>query len=309
MDREQSKGVPTLFCSKMVELVMVRCQLMFGGLTDLGRKSRKPQEKTMEPEAVGLQDGFLGSVPKVDSETKITELEALLSGTRRDLEVAKTTIEELESNASRSSSKIDELQSELSKSIPRDEVETVKAQLESKNADLEQKLAVSVPRSEADELKSTITELEMKLGQSVPKNEADALNENTSRLEATLTETREKLALAEANGRDLESKLAESVSRTELEAAKTAAETRISELQTQLSESKSEADALREKLTGLESQVIERELEAPTRHIEEIESAEPLAETGENITIPACPSCNASTFQGDVYCGNCGTSL
>jgi len=149
----------------------------------------------------------------------------------------------------------------------------------------------------------------MKLAQSVPKSEGDALSENTSRLEATLTETREKLTLAEANGRDLESKLAESVSRTELETARTAAETRISELQTQLSESKSEVDALREKIAALEPQVTERELDTPTEHIEEIESAEPLAETGENIMTPTCPSCNASTLQDDMYCGNCGTLL
>ena len=227
-------------------------------------QSKKSQERRTKPEVTGFQDGLSESVPKVDLEAKVTELEALLSGTRRDLEVAKTTIGELESNVSRSSSKIDELQNELSKSVPRDDLEAVKAQLESKNADLEQKLAASVPRSEADKLRTTITELEMKLAQSVPKSEADALNENASRLEATLTETREKLTLAEANGRDLDSKLAESVSRTELEAAKTAAETRISELQTQLSESKSEADALREKIAGLEPQVTERELEAPT---------------------------------------------
>jgi hypothetical protein len=33
-----------------------------------------------------------------------------------------------------------------------------------------------------------------------------------------------------------------------------------------------------------------------------------LAETGENV-MPACPSCNASALQDDMYCGNCGTLL
>jgi len=272
-------------------------------------QSKKSQERGTKPEVTGFQDGLSESVPKVDLEAKVTELEALLSGTRRDLVMAKTTIGELESNVSRSSSKIDELQNELSKAVPRDDIEAVKVQLESKNADLEQKLAASVPKSEADELRTTISELEMKLAQSVPKSDGDALSENASRLEATLAETREKLTLAEANGRDLDSKLSESVSRTELETAKIAAETRISELQTQLSESKSEADALREKIAALEPQVTERELDTPTEHIEEIESAEPLVETGENIMTPTCPSCNASTLQDDMYCGNCGTLL
>ena len=272
-------------------------------------QSKKSQERWTKPEVTGIQDGLSESVPKVDLEAKVTELEALLSGTRQDLDVAKATIGELESNLSRSSLKIDELQNELSKAVQRDDLEAVKVQLESKNADLEQKLAASVPKIEADELRTTITGLEMKLAQSVPKSEANALSENASRLEATLAETREKLTLAEANGRDLDSKLAESVSRTELETAKTAAETRISELQIQLSESKSEADALREKIAALEPQVTERELETPTEHVEEIESAEPLVETGENIMTPTCPSCNASTLQDDMYCGNCGTLL
>ncbi|MGA2784631.1 MAG: hypothetical protein ABSF09_08040 [Candidatus Bathyarchaeia archaeon] len=270
-------------------------------------QSKKPQERRVKPESVLLQGGLSESVQKVDLEAKVTELEALLSGTRRDLEVAKVTIGELESKVAQSSSKINELQSELPKSVPTEDLEAVKVQLESKNADLEQKLAASVPRSEANPLRATITELEMKLSRSVPKSEVDALNENASRLEATLSETREKLTLAEAKGRELDSKLSESVSRTELEAAKTAAETRISEIQTQLSESRIEADALREKLAGLE--VTESELEAPMMPTEELGSTEPPGITEENSATPSCPSCNASTLQDDVYCGNCGTLL
>jgi len=275
--------------------------------TTVSGQSKKSKERSMKPEVAGLQDALPESEPKVDLEAKVTELEALLSGTRRDLVMAKATIEELESNVSQSSSKIDELQSELSKSVPTDNLEAIKVQLESKNADLEQKLAASVPRSEANELRTTITELETKLAQYVPKSEVDALNENASRLEATLSETREKLTLAEAKGRELDSKLSESVSRTELEAAKTAAETRISEIQTQLSESRIEADALREKLAGLE--VTESELEAPMMPTEELGSTEPPGITEENSATPSCPSCNASTLQDDVYCGNCGTLL
>ncbi|HMK83140.1 MAG TPA: hypothetical protein VK503_05440 [Candidatus Bathyarchaeia archaeon] len=272
-------------------------------------QSEKSHERKTKPEVTGFKDGLSEPIPNVNSEGGVTELEDLLSITRRDLEMAKATIGELESNISASSLKIHELQNELSKSVPRDDLEAVKAQLELKNANLEEKLSASVPKSEADELRNTITELETKLSRFVPKSEQEAFRENASRLEAMLAETREKLTLTEANRRDLESKLTQSVSRTELETAKVTAEARISELQTQLSESNSEADALREKIAALEPRVTENELDTSIEHVEETDSVEPITETGENLMTPTCPSCNASTLREDMYCGNCGTLL
>ena len=272
-------------------------------------QSEKSHERKTKPEVTGFKDGLSEPIPNVNSEGGVTELEDLLSITRRDLEMAKATIGELESNISASSLKIHELQNELSKSVPRDDLEAVKAQLELKNANLEEKLSASVPKSEADELRNTITELETKLSRFVPKSEQEAFRENASRLEAMLAETREKLTLTEANRRDLESKLTQSVSRTELETSKVTAEARISELQTPLSESNSEADALREKIAALEPRVTENELDTSIEHIEETDSVEPITETGENIMTPTCPSCNASTLREDMYCGNCGTLL
>ncbi len=272
-------------------------------------QSEKSHERKTKPEVTGFKDGLSEPIPNVNSEGGVTELEDLLSITRRDLEMAKATIGELESNISASSLKIHELQNELSKSVPRDDLEAVKAQLELKNANLEEKLSASVPKSEADELRNTITELETKLSRFVPKSEQEAFRENASRLEAMLAETREKLTLTEANRRDLESKLTQSVSRTELETAKVTAEARISELQTPLSESNSEADALREKIAALEPRVTENELDTSIEHIEETDSVEPITETGENLMTPTCPSCNASTLREDMYCGNCGTLL
>jgi len=117
-----------------------------------------------------------------------------------------------------------------------------------------------------------------------------------------LTETHEKLNSVEARSRDLESRLAESVTkadaeaksreltdrirelesrlsesvpRTELDAAKAQAESTIRELQGKLSESRSEADALKEKVAGLDSRVAEaeRQLETARRRIKELEAA------------------------------------
>ena len=180
---------------------------------------------------------------------------------------------------SQSTAKIDEVQGKLSNSVPRTELETIRGELQSKIVDLEGKLAASVPKSEAD-----------------------ALAEKANRLEAVLTETREKLNSAEAKGRDLElkltesvpkadaeaksreltdrireleSKLSESVPRIELDAAKAQAESTIRELQGKLSESRSEADALKEKVAGLDSRVAEaeRQLETARSRIKELEAA------------------------------------
>jgi chromosome segregation ATPase len=79
---------------------------------------------------------------------------------------------------------------------------------------------------------------------------------------------KEDYSYAEAKGREfegrireLESKLSDSVPRTELDAAKAEAEGRMRELQASLSESKSEADALKGKVAGFESRVAQAEWE------------------------------------------------
>jgi len=128
---------------------------------------------------------------------------------------------------------------------------------------------VAVPRSEADELKARVAELEGKIAQSIPKRDAEAESrELTDRI------------------RELESKLSESVPRTELDAAKAQAESTIWELQGKLSESKSEADALKEKVAGLESGVdeAERQLETARSRIKELEAAAAMPPAEEKPT-------------------------
>ena len=270
-------------------------------------QSKKSLETTMKQESIQLPE----SAPKEDF-AKVTELETKLAVSQQDLEVAKATIMELQSNISRSSSTIDELQRDLINSVPKSDLESVKSLLESTKGDLEQKLAASIPKDEADKLRTKITELETKLAQSIPKDEADTLLENARVLERALNETRQKLTLAETNRRDLETKLTNSVTRTELETAKIAAKDAISRLQKQLEESKGEADILRVKSKELEFQLAERNQEALGTHIVGAELTEfpsVNSESEENIIVPACSSCNASAFQGDVYCGNCGRLL
>jgi hypothetical protein len=85
-------------------------------------------------------------VPKAELEAKVNELA-----------IARKTIEDLGGQLSRSSAKVEELQSKLSDSVPRTELETIKSQLESNIVDLQAKLAVAIPRSEARELGSRIS--------------------------------------------------------------------------------------------------------------------------------------------------------
>jgi chromosome segregation ATPase len=96
------------------------------------------------------------SVPKTESEARASELESKLSGTRRDLEVARSTIQDLAQQLSQSSAEIDELQGKLSNFVPITELETIKREPQSKIADLEEKLAVYAEK--ANRLDAGLTE-------------------------------------------------------------------------------------------------------------------------------------------------------
>jgi hypothetical protein len=176
--------------------------------------------------------------------------------------------QDLEEKLLQSSAKVDELQLKLSNSAPRAELETTRSELQSKITDLEGKLASSVPRTEADELRARIAQLEAELSSSVSKAEAETVVKKANELEAALTETSGRLSSAETRIRELESKLAESIPRTDAEA-------RIAELQARLSQSKSDLDALKEKLAGLESRTLEaeRDLQAAKNRIRELQAS------------------------------------
>jgi chromosome segregation ATPase len=179
-----------------------------------------------------------------------------------------TSRRDLEEKLLQSSAKVDELQVKLSNSVPRAELETTRSELQSRITDLEGKLASSVPRTEADELRARVAQLQEELSGSVSKTEADALGKKANDLEAALTETSGRLSSAETRIRELESKLAESISKADAEA-------RIAELQARLSESKNGLDALKEKLAGLESRTAEaeRDLEAAKNRIKDLEAS------------------------------------
>jgi BMFP domain-containing protein YqiC len=111
----------------------------------------KSEGDSLRAKVAQLQDRLAQSVSKADAEAKANELEGKLSLERREIEVARKTIEDLKGQLSKSSARIGELQAKLSDSIPRTELETTKRQLESRIADLEAKLAPSIAKSQAEE--------------------------------------------------------------------------------------------------------------------------------------------------------------
>ena len=189
--------------------------------------------------------------------------------TRKAAETSISTLRrDLEEKLLQSSAKVDELQTKLSNSAPRAELEATRSELQSKITDLEGKLASSVPRTEADGLRVRVAQLQEELSRSVSKTEADAVVKKANELEAALNEASGRLSSAETRIRDLESKLAESISKPDAEA-------RIAELQARLSESKSDVDALKVKLAELESRTAEaeRDLEAAKSRVRDLETS------------------------------------
>jgi chromosome segregation ATPase len=91
--------------------------------------------------------------------------------------------------------------------------------------------------------------------------------------------------------RNLASKLAESVPKTELESLKSALESNVRDLEARLAKSipKAEAESLKEKAAGLESRLVkaERELDASRLRIKELETAQtkPPAEKPSEPTL------------------------
>lgn len=95
------------------------------------------------------------------------------------------------------------LETKLSESVPKGDLESLKSDLEGKISELEAKLARSVPEGDLEavrtDLKGKIAGLEAKLARSVPKSDADSLNARIGELEARLSDSVPKKRLNEAS--------------------------------------------------------------------------------------------------------------
>ena len=172
----------------------------------------------------------------------------------------------------------------LAESVPKTEVEFLKATLETRIGVLEAKLAESIPKKEADTLYVRLRKLESLLAESVPRREAEAAS---VKLQGEVEQLKEKLALslpkvevqaAKAELLDeitkLEDKLAESVPRGEAERLRV----EIEELEKKLAVSKSDADSLHAEVAQLQDRLAQSvpraESEANLNELEAKVSAE-----------------------------------
>jgi len=98
------------------------------------------------------------------------------------------------------------LESKLSESVPKQDLEALKGGLEGKISELQARLAESVPKSDADSLNARIGELEGQLAESVPRLQLEEASRKVDELKTT------KKAL-EAGNEELESQVTELRSR------------------------------------------------------------------------------------------------
>ena len=130
---------------------------------------------------------------------------------------------ELESLRASLVAKIGDLEAKLAESVPRQEVDTLHVKLRQ----LESLLAASIPRreakAEADSLRAKIAQLQDRLAGSVPKAELEAKVNELEIARKTIEDLGGKLLRSSATVEDLQSKLSDSVPRIELEAIKRAA--------------------------------------------------------------------------------------
>ena len=134
---------------------------------------------------------------------------------------------------------IQDPQSELSDSVPKAELETLKRTLEANIPDLEAKLGQSEPNEEVDSLRARLEELESRLSESIPKREAEAelervksdLHGKVQKLEMELSGSKSTVDSIRTQVGRLKKRLGASIPKAESEA-------RVKELESELSEAR-----------------------------------------------------------------------
>jgi hypothetical protein len=197
---------------------------------------------------------------------------------------------ELESLRASLVAKIGNLEAKLSESVPRQEVDTLHVKLRQ----LESLLAASIPRreakAEADSLRARIALLQDNLAELVPKAELeDKVNELATANKA-IEDLRGQLSQSSAKIDELQGKLSNSIPKTELETIKGELESRVVGLEAKLAAS----------IPGSEARELRAETSVASR------SPEALAQRAGS---PKCPLCNFKNRPDAIYCASCGHKL
>lgn len=173
------------------------------------------------------------------------------------------------------------LHSELAESVPKVELETLKATLETKMGDFEAELGQSVRKEEADSLRVRLEELESRLAESIPKRDAEAELESVkSKLEGEIEQLERKLAGSgsivdplRADLAQLQGRLAESISKAESEAKVKELETKLSDARRDFEEKFSQSSAKIEELQVEVSNSIRSEADELRARVAQLEGA------------------------------------
>ena len=137
--------------SKLAESIPRReADLLRGNIEELEKKlaRSKSEADALRIDLAQLHDRLTESIPKAESEARVNELETKLAGARRKLEVVRSMAEGIEGQLTQSSTKIDELQSKLSMSVDRTELNARQVENEKLHNELS-KLSGDEAQSEA----------------------------------------------------------------------------------------------------------------------------------------------------------------
>jgi len=186
--------------------------------------------------------------------------------------------------------KIGDLEAKLAESVPRQEVDTLHVKLRQ----LESLLAVSIPRreakAEADSLRAKIAQLQDRLVGSVPKAELEAKVNELEIAKKTIEDLGWKLLQSSATVEELQSNLSNSVPRTELEAIKRQLESKIVDLEAKLAFS----------IPGSEAKKLRTRTPVTSR---------PAQTSPHTAGSPKCPLCKYKNRPDAIYCASCGHKL
>ena len=145
------------------------------------------------------------------------------------------------------------LENKLAESVPKTELELLRASVEANFGDLEAKLRQSAPKEEADSLRVRLEELESRLAESIPKRDAQAelesvksaLRGEVEGLESKLAGSNSGVDSIRADLAQLRAGLAEFASKAEWEA-------KGKELETKLSDATRDLEVARATMADLE---------------------------------------------------------
>ena len=201
--------------------------------------------------------------------------------------VPKTELETLRASLV---AQIDDLEAKLAECMSRQEVDTLHVRLRR----LESLLAESVPRreakAEADSLRAETAKLQDMLAGSVPKGELEAKVGELEIARKTIEDLGGQVSRSSAKIEELQRKLSDAVPRTELETIKNQLQSNIADPEAKLA------------VSIPRSETEEQRIRTPN-------ASRPVRASSQQTGSPRCPACKYKNRPDAIYCASCGHKL